>query len=123
MRSLLLIAHGSRRAAANEEIRRLAAQLAERMGPRYGHVGCGFLELAEPDIPAAIDAAVDRGATEIVVLPYFLATGRHVAEDIPAAVAERQARHPTVRLRIAAYPGAAPEMLDLLAALVEAASD
>lgn len=123
MRSLLLIAHGSRRETANREIRQLTAQLAERLGESFDHVGSCFLELAEPDIPTAIDDAVARGARSIVILPYFLATGRHVAEDIPAIVGEKQTQYPQVRFRTAAYPGASSEILDLLAALARSVPD
>jgi sirohydrochlorin ferrochelatase len=123
MRSLLLIAHGSRRETANREIRQLTAQLAERLGGSFDHVGSCFLELADPDIPAAIDDAVANGANTIVILPYFLATGRHVAEDIPAIVGEKQAQYPDVHFHTAAYPGAAPEILDLLTALARSAPD
>ena len=47
---------------------------------------CGFLELAEPSIPDGIQRCIDAGATEVVVVPYFLSAGRHVSEDIPAEV-------------------------------------
>lgn len=118
MHSLLLIAHGSRREAANQEIRQLTTQLAERLNGNFEHIESCFLELADPDIPTAIDAAVSKGADEVVILPYFLAVGRHVAEDIPAVVEEKQAQYPAVRFHTVAYPGAVPEMLDLLAGLV-----
>ena len=56
MRSLLLVAHGSRREASNQEIRNLTAALAGRAIGRFGHVGCAFLEIARPSIPEAIEA-------------------------------------------------------------------
>jgi sirohydrochlorin ferrochelatase len=107
MRTLLLVAHGSRREESNEEVRGLAAVLAEQAGERFGHVDCAFLEIADPSIPDAIEAAVQAGASEIVVLPYFLSAGRHVREDIPAEVERKRAEHPEVRLRIAPYLGQA----------------
>ena len=119
MKSLLLVAHGSRRPASNDEVRRLADALRERAGNGYASVSCAFLELAEPSIPAGIDACVAAGASEIVVLPYFLAAGRHVVNDIPGAVAERQQAHPQVRMRITPYLGAAQDIPALLLSLVE----
>ena len=83
MAALLLIAHGSRKAEANEEIARLAERVEHRGAGDYSAVQAAFLELAEPDICAGIDCLVERGADEIVVVPYFLARGRHVARDIP----------------------------------------
>ena len=51
MHALLLIAHGSRREASNQEVRELAARLERIAGDRFGRVIPAFLELAEPDIP------------------------------------------------------------------------
>ena len=53
MQALLIVAHGSRRVESNEEIRALAAQVAQQSVQTYSIVGSAFLELAEPSIPAA----------------------------------------------------------------------
>lgn len=116
MKALLLVAHGSRRESSNQEIRDLTARLAACTGDRFGHVGHAFLEIAEPSIPDGIQQCIDQGAAEVVVLPYFLSAGRHVAEDIPNDVALKQAEYPNVRMRIAPYLGAADEVVDLLIA-------
>lgn len=114
MRSLLLVAHGSRREASNEEIRGLTAALAGQARDRFGRVSCAFLEIAEPSIPDGIEEEVRAGASEVVVLPYFLSAGRHVAEDIPEEVRSKQAEHPEVRIRIAPYLGLADGLPGIL---------
>ena len=111
---LVLVAHGSRAAAANAAHRAVAAELAERLGAT---VHAAYLELAEPSIGAAIDAAAADGATRIVVLPHFLYPGRHVAEDIPAIVAEAAARNASAAVELVAPSGDDPAMVELLAAL------
>jgi sirohydrochlorin ferrochelatase len=121
MRSLLLVAHGSRREASNEEVRGLAASLAERAGHRFDFVGCAFLEIAEPSISEAIEAAVSAGADEIVILPYFLSAGRHVAKDIPAQVERKRHEHPEVQLKMAPYLGSAGGLSDILLSLADSA--
>lgn len=119
MRFLLLIAHGSRRAESNEEIRRLAAALADRAQDRFADVRCAFLELAEPGIGAGLEQCIADGATEVVVLPYFLSAGRHVVEDIPRELKPVIAEHPGVRIRRLGYVGESGQMLDLLLAMAE----
>jgi sirohydrochlorin ferrochelatase len=109
MKHLVLVAHGSRREASNEEVRKIAARLKALAGARYADVTAAFLELAEPSIPGAIQCCVERGAQEVVVLPYFLSQGRHVATDVPEQVQPKQAEHPQVRITIAPYLGAAEE--------------
>lgn len=114
MKALLLIAHGSRRAASNDEVRQLARRLAERAGGRYDMVDAAFLELAEPSIPDGIQCCINRGAQEVVVLPYFLSAGRHVAEDIPNEVQTKIDQYPDLSIRIAPYLGSADGVVDLL---------
>lgn len=119
MQALLLIAHGSRRAESNDEIRRLTADLAARAHAQYPIVRCAFLELADPSIPEGIEHCIQAGAVEVVVLPYFLSAGRHVVTDIPNAVNGKRNAHPQVNIRIAPYLGASSGIPDLL---LEAAS-
>ncbi len=112
---VLVVAHGSRAADANDAHRRLVAELGARTARP---VRAAFLELAEPSIPEAIDAAVADGAAEVAVLPYFLHPGRHLARDLPAIVADADARHPGSRVHLTESFGARPELLDVLAAQV-----
>lgn len=106
MPSLLLIAHGSRRAASNDEVRALADAVRAQPGQPYEHVEAAFLELAAPGIPAGLAILAARGATEIVAFPYFLAAGTHVAQDIPKAIAEFNTAHPDVKVRLTPHLGA-----------------
>lgn len=119
MKGLLLVAHGSRREASNREVRRLADQVREQAGERFGYVTSAYLELAEPDIPSGIETCLAAGATEVVIVPYFLSAGRHVAEDIPAAVESVRARHPEVKLVVTPHLGSADAMAGLVLGLPE----
>ncbi|MBI3561706.1 MAG: CbiX/SirB N-terminal domain-containing protein [Gammaproteobacteria bacterium] len=119
MKALLIIAHGSRREDSNQEVRRLTAQLRQRAGQDYAEVHCAFLELAEPSIPEGIAQCIAQGAEEVVLLPYFLSAGRHVAKDIPAEMAKAQADHPAIRLRLAPYLGLAEGLIDALLRLAK----
>jgi sirohydrochlorin ferrochelatase len=114
MKALLVIAHGSRRVESNDEVRHLTTQLQMRAGSAYGDVRCAFLELAEPSIPQGIAQCIAQGAIEVVVLPYFLSAGRHVATDIPAEVAKAQSSHPHITIDIAPYLGRADGLLDAM---------
>lgn len=117
-RALLLVAHGSRREASNDEVRSLTVALRNAAGERFEAVDCAFLELAEPSIPDGIERLIQEGIDDIAVLPYFLAAGRHVIEDIPDQVAEKRAEHPEVNIAIAPYFGTADEIPRLLLSLV-----
>jgi sirohydrochlorin ferrochelatase len=110
--ALLLIAHGSRRAEANADLEHVAAALRER-----GHfpvVQPAYLELAEPGIESGGVVCVERGATDVILLPYFLSPGKHVVEDLTAARDRLGARFPTVRFVVAEPLGRHPLLLDVL---------
>lgn len=104
-RALLVVAHGSRRNASNDEIRHLVEQLGCSEMNDFDMVMAAFLELAEPSIPDGIEDCIQRGASEVLVFPYFLSAGRHVTEDIPAAVKIKQQQHSSITIIIADYLG------------------
>ncbi|KEZ77485.1 sirohydrochlorin chelatase [Salinisphaera hydrothermalis] len=112
--ALLVVAHGSRRAESNDEVRALTDRVRESAGDRFAAIDCAFLELAPPSIPDGLERLIERGATHVTVLPYFLAAGRHVAEDIPAEVEQTRTMHPNVTIEIAPYLGTSEAMPGLL---------
>ncbi|MBF0266888.1 MAG: CbiX/SirB N-terminal domain-containing protein, partial [Gammaproteobacteria bacterium] len=72
MKALLLIAHGSRREASNDEVRQLVKKLKTQVGTEYPIMEAAFLEIAQPLIDGGLDCCANQGATEIYVVPYFL---------------------------------------------------
>ena len=115
--ALLLVAHGSRRQASNDEVRDLNEKLTQSLQKSFDMNICAFLELAEPSSPAAIEQAVDSGAQNITVLPYFLSAGRHVSEDIPTILDEARKRHSGVNISLAPYLGMAEQLTGVLSDL------
>ena len=116
MKALLLVAHGSRRKQSNDEVVLLADKLRKKCFAQYNIVHAAFLELAEVLIPDGIRKCIDEGASSVVVLPYFLNSGRHVVDDIPNIVKDTMKYHPDVDIRIASHLGASDLMLELLIA-------
>jgi sirohydrochlorin ferrochelatase len=102
-RAVVLVDHGSREGKANRQLSAVAALLAKRLPGR--RIARAHLSLARPSLPEAIDACVAAGAREIVVMPYFLAPGRHARRDIPRLAREARARHPGIRIRVSAPLG------------------
>jgi sirohydrochlorin ferrochelatase len=111
---LLVIAHGSRRAASNEEVKAVVSSLGEVQGGRFASIEAAFLELAEPSIEAGLATLAARGARHIVVMPYFLAAGSHVTQDIPEILGEFRAGHPDIRLTLKQHIGSSEGMGQLI---------
>lgn len=112
MTALLLMAHGSRRPEANADLLHVAE--AMRADGRYPIVEVSYLELAEPTIPAGGAKCVERGATAVVMLPYFLSPGVHVQDDMAEARAELAGRFPGVRFTLAEPLGRHPLLLEVV---------
>lgn len=117
MKALILVAHGSRRKVSNIEVIQIATRLANQVRGNYEYVGYAFLELAPPSIPEAIEQAIQKGAKEVVILPYFLSAGRHVHEDVPEFVLQKQKEHPAIKITLAPYLGGSGDIVNLLATI------
>ncbi len=63
---------------------------------------------------------MDDGATSILVLPYFLNSGRHVHEDIPNIINEARKSRPNISINIASHIGASEIMVDVLMGTINA---
>ena len=78
--AVLLIAHGSRRSAANAELVDVAEQV--RATGRFPIVEIAYLELAEPTIPAGMQKCLEQSPQRVLLMPYFLSPGVHVVNDL-----------------------------------------
>jgi sirohydrochlorin ferrochelatase len=110
--ALLLIAHGSRRAEANADLVKLAKMIQTREPTAI--VEIAYLELTEPDIPQGAAACVQRGASEIRMVPYFLSAGQHVVRDLQGFQAEFRETWPNVTITLCPPLGLHPAIVDVV---------
>ena len=110
--ALIVFAHGSRVEEANQAVRRVAAQAAERCG--FDLWETAFLELAAPDLPAAVVGLTARGARRIIVTPYFLTMGVHLTDDLPRILQSIAEQHPGVELECAPPLDGHPALVDIV---------
>ena len=96
--AVLLIAHGSRRTNANDDLARMAEEVREQ-GP-YPLVEISYLELAQPSIPEGAKRCVAWGAETVLLLPYFLSAGAHAAGDLDRFRRELAVEFPDVAFRL-----------------------
>jgi sirohydrochlorin ferrochelatase len=109
---VILVDHGSRREESNQLLLEVVEHFAKASGLTV--VEPAHMELAEPSIATAFARCVERGATTVVVFPYFLLPGRHWHEDIPRLAAEAAANHPGVQFRVTAPFGHHPLLFDVI---------
>ena len=115
MRALLLVAHGSRMTSSNETVAALVDKLRPNL-TKYGFesITHAFLELTEPDILEGVAQLVAAGATQVVVLPYFLAPGIHVVDDVPELIGAARENYPSVSFTVMSHLGGVEGMVDLI---------
>lgn len=118
MHALVVAAHGSRRDASNAEVITLTNLISKTLADDFPVIKAGFLELAEPSIPDAINHCVQQGATTISVLPYFLSAGRHVEEDVPSEISKAKETHIDIPMKLLPHIGGSTQMIDLIRGVV-----
>ncbi len=114
MNALVIIAHGSRRKASNDEVIALTEKVRTLSADKFNEVRYAFLELAAPGLPEVVNELVLANANQITVMPYFLNSGSHVTKDIPALLAAAEAAHPRCTFRLAAAIGMYEGMPELI---------
>jgi sirohydrochlorin ferrochelatase len=72
------------------------------------------MELAQPDVPTAIERLVREGATEIHLHLQFLSRGYHVRETIPTLLETARTRHAHVRFHLSDPIGEDPRLIDIV---------
>jgi sirohydrochlorin ferrochelatase len=108
---ILLIAHGSRLPAANDDLRHVADELVKRGHPI---AVASFLELAEPGMIEGGRMCVRAGAGRVVMVPYFLSAGAHVTYDLTAARDALAKESPGVAFVLAEPLGRHPALIGIV---------
>jgi len=119
--AILLMAHGSRVALANNAAREVANMVQKMNG--FEIVEVAFRELHEPNIQQGIDTCVAKGAQRILLMPYFLFMGAHVQHDLPEEIAEAQKRHPGLLMKMGAHLGVHRKLAEVEAERIGEALD
>ncbi len=109
--AILLVDHGSKRAAANDMLYEMRELVIARLG-RHTIVHVAHMELAEPTIMDGFSKCVADGVSHIAVVPFFLAPGRHSTSDIPAMVKEAAEAFPGCTYEVREHLGTHPGLVD-----------
>ncbi|NSL52234.1 sirohydrochlorin chelatase [Calidifontibacillus erzurumensis] len=117
MKAILYIAHGTWLKKELEEIKLFLQRIIEKNSVPIQEI-C-FLKLAEPNIAEGFQRCVEKGATEITVVPLFLLPAGHIKIDIPNALEEVKRKYPTVKVTMKDSLGVQKEILDAVCGLIK----
>lgn len=113
MKAILFVGHGSRLEAGNQEV----STFIEKMRPTLDQnllIETCFLEFAAPTISQGIETCVQRGATEVIMIPIMLLQAGHSKIHIPAAIDEAKDKYPHVQFTYGRPLGIHEQIFDIL---------
>lgn len=116
MTGIVLFSHGSLLCGAGGALESHAARL--RRDFEFGLVEVGYLNYSEPSFAEAVSRLASAGATEIVIVPFFLAPGYFVTHSLPKCLASVRPSFPDIEFVIAEPLGTDERLAD---ALIESA--
>ena len=100
-RALILFAHGARDAAWARPVNAVAQSLQQRM-PELP-ICVAFLEFMHPSLEEAIATLVATYPSrqlKVDILPFFIAQGGHLRDDVPRLLENAAKRHNGISLRL-----------------------
>jgi precorrin-8X/cobalt-precorrin-8 methylmutase len=109
--AIVIAGHGSRDPDGVREFEALVALVRQRAPQRLVHHG--YLEFASPTIEQALQASLDAGARQIVMVPSVLLAARHAKNDMPSEMQAMARLHPTIDFHFGAPLSLAPLLLQL----------
>ena len=104
MKSLIIIAHGSRKEVSNNEVLEIVKQV-KNSKTNYSIIEPAFLEFANPTLEDSVIKSINNNCLEVYVYPYFLNSGRHVTSDIPEEVDLLKEKYPKVTFTVLTHFG------------------
>lgn len=114
MKALIIVAHGSRNQASNDEIIAMVKDVHAVPDHAFDLVTHAFIQFTTPLVDTVIDGLVTKGATDIVVFPYFIGAGNHVTKDIPALIDAAREKYKTIGFTLLPHLGSSDKMKHLI---------
>jgi sirohydrochlorin ferrochelatase len=114
---VILLSHGSSVQGASDALFEHAEGIRAR--GVFHSVEVAFVNLGAPSLETAAERSFAAGVCRIVVVPYFLVSGRFVQDDVAKHVAEAQQRWPAVEFVPADSLGDSPYLVE---AVIETAA-
>lgn len=116
-KAVILMGHGSRVPDAGKCMEKVAARLRELSVSDI--VDICYMERLGPRFPQVFEKCIKLGATEVVLIPYFLHLGLHTRTDIPSMMKLEAAKYPNVKLVFGKNLGFDELLVELVAKRVE----
>lgn len=97
---VIILAHGSRGERGIVEVPEVLKRITDGIKPLLPsevEVAGAALQFNHPSLEEAVELLVLSGVNRVVILPYFLFSGRHITENIPHLMDKLESRYPEVQ--------------------------
>lgn len=112
--TLILFAHGARDPEWAAPMRHVQSLVqAARPGAT---VELAFLEFMSPTLSECVQAQISAGATQIAIVPMFIAQGGHLKRELPEMVTALRSTYPAVRFSLSGPIGQVDTVMQAMAA-------
>lgn len=122
---VVILCHGSRgeqgALEVAETLRRLTEGVKPFLSPGVEVIGAA-LQFNHPSLEEAAESLVGRGVERIVIMPYFLFSGRHITEHIPELVEKLRRIYPGRQFIMATPLGLEEHFITRVARRIEEAA-
>lgn len=116
-RVLILFAHGARDPAWAGPVEAVARKLQSENPDR--EIRIAFLEFMVPSLPEVMDTLGQRDQNlHVDILPFFIAQGGHLRQEVPEMLAQIQHKHPKLQLRLLPPLGELPAVQEAMATAI-----
>jgi precorrin-8X/cobalt-precorrin-8 methylmutase len=116
--AVVVLGHGSRNPAAQVVLEKVARLLALQTG---WSVESASLEFNRPTLHEAVESLYERGFRKVLVAPYLLYSGNHVARDIPKQLNDLFTAHPDLLVELTEPLGLDLRLVSVLEARIRSA--
>ncbi len=113
--SLVLLAHGSKDPRWREPFERLYLHTRKD----HASVKLAYMEFISPTLMEIASECVREGRKRLRVLPLFMASGAHLATDVPSLLQQVRERYPELEAELLPPIGEDPRMMSLMSHIVD----
>jgi precorrin isomerase len=93
--AVIILGHGTRRQAASQGFFALVDRIGRRLWPARVVPAC--FSCGQPTLDEQAAQLVAENVSRIIIFPYFLLSGKHIADELPEVVQKLQEAFPRVR--------------------------
>lgn len=118
MYKILIIAHGTQK-AETDDLEFIVKELANLLNKKVYDVQYAYLKYGNPSVDEVISSLKEENIKKIIIHPFFLSSGIHVAFDIPKIIERIQKEYPNIEVFCTKPLGKSKELVYIIKNLIE----